>query len=300
MGNWRNALLAVALVILLFELHHLSLLFVSDSGGPPGLPSSPLKGDADKDGACTADVTILGNFALTNDMPCTALFELTFGSLMTYLPELRPCPKVFVFEGVQQDGRKELDQKRYDAFCQNVEQLGISNLQMLQLPKHTTLIESVRYGLLHVKTNLTFLWQPDLMLLRRPVDWPKIVQKLLQDDSGALRTDSIRDVHFRYHHEWDTFLHGPRQYFNYSGFQEDVYIVEYCDQLQLATTSFYRDHLYPAIDHKLQKIPQKDWGWLGFFMEAHADVINSNHSSVGYGSCYKAHCDSDKRNLAMD
>ena len=54
---------------------------------------------------CDANVTILGTFAITADMPCTALFELTFGSLLTYLPELRPCPKIFVFEGTQERGR---------------------------------------------------------------------------------------------------------------------------------------------------------------------------------------------------
>jgi hypothetical protein len=62
-------------------------------------------------------------------MPCTALFELTFGSLTTYLPELRLCPKILVFE-----------------------RLGIPNLKLLQLPNHTELMGSVRHGLSPVTT----------------------------------------------------------------------------------------------------------------------------------------------------
>ena len=258
----------------------------------PLVSRSELAGDV-----CRANVTILGNFALTPDMPCTALFELTFGSLMTYLPELRPCPKIFVFEGMHQPGRKQIEQKRYEDFFKNMQQLGISNLETLQLPNQTNLIDSVRHGLSHVSTGLVFLWQPDLMLRRRPIDWTKIVQKLLRDDREPSRPDTMRDVHFGYHHEWDVALHGQRERFNYSGFEDDVYIIQYCDQLQLATTSFYRDHLFRLIDLKLQKIPPKEWGWAGLFMEGNQDVINANHSSVRYGSCYKAHCDKDKRLL---
>ena len=228
-------------------------------------------------------------------MPCTALFELTFGSLLTYLPELRPCPKIFVFEGTQERGREEHEQQRYDDFFKNVERLGIPNLKLLQLPNHTPLIESVRYVLSHVTTSLIFLWQPDLMLRRRPKDWPQILRKLKEDDALSA-ADRMRDVHFGYHHEWDVFLHGPRQRFNSSGFAEDVYIIGYCDQIQVATASFYRE-MFLLIDLKLQKMAPKDWGWSGLFMEGNQDVINANHSSVRYGSCYKAHCNKDKRDL---
>lgn len=282
-----------AAVVLLFTLHESLSLRPA-----PELPE--LAADA---GACTANVTILGTFALTKDMPCTALFELTFGSLMKYVPELRPCPKIFVFEGMERPkNRKETDQKRYEDFFENLHMLGISNLQVFTLSNHSTLIESVRYGLSHVKTPLIFLWQPDLMLLRRPKDWPKIVAKLLEDDRSPESPDALRDVHFRYHHDWDTFFHGPRRRYNYTGFEDDLYVVHYCDQIQLATTSFFRDHVFRLIDLMFQSKPKEDWGWAGKYMEGMLsnDIITnkSKHKSAGYGSCYKAHCDKDKRNLA--
>lgn len=247
---------------------------------------------------CRENVTILGVFALTRDMPCTALFELTLGSLLINVPELRYCPKIFLFTGMRKAGRTELDQKRYDDFFKNIESLAIPNVELISLQKQSTLIESMRFGISRVDTKLVFVWQPDLMLLRRPSDWSKIVQKLLEDDIGPTRPDTIRDVHFRYHHEHDVGLHGPRRHFNYSGFQDDVYIVNYCDQIHLATTSFYKDHVFPAIDLKLQHIPQEERGFAGEYMEGNNDAINANHTSVGYGSCYKAHCDKEKRDLA--
>eukprot|EP00438_Fugacium_kawagutii_P033499 Skav232534 [mRNA] locus=scaffold319:81384:83118:+ [translate_table: standard] len=228
--------------------------------------------------ACTSNVTILGTFGLTNDMPCTALFELTFGSLMNNVPEFRPCPKIFVFEATRRPPKRtEMDHKRYEDFMENLHMLGISNLQVFTLPNQSTLLESVRYGLSHVKTPLIFLWQPDLMLLRRPPDWPKIVQKLLEDDLHPT-PEALRDVHFRYHNDWDTYFNqGPRKRHNYSGFEEDLYIVHYCDQIQLATTSFYRDHVFRLIDLKHQSIPKEDWGWGGKYMEANGDVISKEH-----------------------
>lgn len=92
---------------------------------------------------------------------------------------------------------------------------------------------------------------------------------------------------------------------NYSGFAEDVYIIQYCDQIQVATggpqspyVSFFYE-IFPLIDLKLQKMVPEDGGRSGsFFMEDNLDVINANHSSVRYGSCYKAHCNKDKRDLA--
>ena len=134
---------------------------------------------------------------------------------------------------------------------------------VLHLQKQTTLIESMRFGISHVDTKLVFVWQPDLMLLRRPSDWSKIVQKLLEDDIGPTRPDTIRDVHFQYHHEHVVWKHRPKRHINYSGFEDEVYIVKYCDQIHLATTSFYNDHVFPAIDLKLKHIPQEDRGFAG-------------------------------------
>ena len=61
---------------------------------------------------------------------------------------------------------------------------------------------------------------------------------------------------------------------------------------------FFFCEIFPLIDLKLQKMAPEDWGRAGSYMENNLDVINANRSSVRYGSCYKAHCDKDKRDLA--
>ncbi len=290
---------AVALAVILLNL-------LRDIPGSTVTPLASLEGsyrtslsETNTEGrGCRENVTILGVFALSRDMPCTALVELTLGSLLMNVPELRYCPKIFVFTGMQKAGRAELDQKRYDDFFKNIQRLRIANLKLFSLQKQTTLIESMRFGISHVDTKLVFVWQPDLMLLRRPSDWSKIVQKLLEDDIGPTRPDTIRDVHFQYHHEHVVWLHGPKRHINYSGFEDEVFIVNYCDQIHLATTSFYNDHVFPAIDLKLKHIPQDHRGFAGEYMEGNSDAINANHTSIGYGSCYKAHCDKEKRDLA--
>ena len=126
---------AVALAVILLNLLH-------DIPGSTVTPLASLEGsyrtslsETNTEGrGCRENVTILGVFALSRDMPCTALVELTLGSLlMNDVPELRYCPKIFVSTGMQKAGRAELDQKRYDDFFKNIQRLRIANLKLFSL-----------------------------------------------------------------------------------------------------------------------------------------------------------------------
>jgi hypothetical protein len=241
---------------------------------------------------CTQNVTLIANFAFTADMPCTALFELTFGSIITHLPELEHCPKVFVFDGYHEP----LHNRQYHEFVRNVGLLGISNLVMLKLHKKVGLLESFQHGLALVNSPLVLVWQPDLMLFQRPQDWARIRQKLLDDDSAVTRSAiRMRDVHFQFHERDDDEMHHTP--LNFSDF--NAYGGAYCDQLHLATVSFYKDFIFPKI-YSAKIPPSGDlgvWGPGGPFMEGYgAEYIN--HTSVSYyptnGRCLKIHCNADK------
>ena len=88
-------------------------------------------------------------------------------------------------------------------------------------------------------------------------------------------------------------------HFNYSGFQDDVYIVNYCDQNPLGHHIILQGSCFsqPLI-WNFNTYRKKRGGFAGEYMEGNNDAINANHTSVGYGSCYKAHCDKEKRDLA--